>query len=118
MNEQLNRKQRIHYFFLHLIAFASIFLLLGLIVFQLLQSSIYQQVDRDLLRLAGDQQFIQRQISGNQRSNQNHPDKKLDNPPPNNFQQQVILWSKDGTIVNQAVLGSRLIAFALLQLEE
>lgn len=126
MNEKLNRKQRITFFFINLISFASIFLVLGLIVFQLLKTSIYQSTDEDLKRLAENDSFIAHQLSkeelfssDNQRMDtQTLPEKlKIDIPPPNNFQQQVILWSKDGVILNATELGSRFYDFQGLKLK-
>lgn len=117
MNKQLSKKQRIHYFLINLISFASIFLILGLIVFQLVQTSIYQTVDHDLKRLSQDQKFLSHQLLQVERT-QGDPSQlaKFDTPPPNNFQQQVILWSKEGDILNEAELGSRFYDFQKLTL--
>lgn len=117
MNKQLSKKQRFNYFLMNLISFASIFLILGLIVFQLVQTSIYQTVDHDLERLAEDQKFLQHQLRQTERSKENSLQlDKFDTPPPNNFQQQVILWSKDGKIRNEEELGSRFYDFQNLKL--
>lgn len=117
MNKQLSKKQRFNYFLINLISFASIFLILGLIVFQLLQTSIYQTVDHDLQRLATDQKFLQHQMLQTEQRQENVSQLgKFDTPPPNNFQQQVILWSKDGKILNEAELGSRFYDFQNLTL--
>ncbi|EOI00415.1 hypothetical protein UAY_01518 [Enterococcus moraviensis ATCC BAA-383] len=117
MNKQLSKKQRFNYFLMNLISFASIFLILGLIVFQLVQTSIYQTVDHDLEKLATDQKFIQHQLMQTKRMQGNSPQLgKFDTPPPNNFQQQVILWSKEGEILNETELGSRFYDFQNLQL--
>lgn len=117
MNKQLSKKQRFNYFLVNLISFASIFLILGLIVFQLVQTSIYQTVDHDLQRLADDQKFLQHQLMQTERLQGNSSQLgKFDTPPPNNFQQQAILWSKEGKIMNEAELGSRLYDFQNLTL--
>lgn len=117
MNKQISKKQRVNYFVINLISFASIFLILGLIVFQLVQTSIYESVDHDLQRLSTDEQFIQRQLSKSERPQGTSPQMgKFDSPPPNNFQQQVILWSKSGEILNESELGSRLYDFQNLSL--
>ncbi|WP_348923161.1 sensor histidine kinase [Enterococcus rotai] len=117
MNKQLSKKQRINYFLINLISFASIFLILGLIVFRLVQTSIYQTVDHDLKRLSQDQKFLSHQLLQVERT-QGDPSQlgKFDTPPPNNFQQQVILWSKEGDILNEAELGSRFYDFQKLTL--
>ncbi|WP_086313039.1 two-component system, OmpR family, sensor histidine kinase CiaH [Enterococcus sp. 7F3_DIV0205] len=117
MNKQLSKKQRVNYFLMNLISFASIFLILGLIVFQLVQTSMYETVDHDLQRLADDQKFLQHQLTKSQQVQDNsRPLGKLDTPPPNNFQQQVILWTKEGKIANKAELGSRYYDFQNLRL--
>jgi two-component system sensor histidine kinase CiaH len=117
MNKQLTDKQRIRYFLINLISFASIFLVLGIIVFQLLQTSIYQSVDHDLEHLATDSKFLEKQITKSQQLN-GPPIQfgNADTPPPNNFQQQVILWSADGEILNENELGSRIYDFKNLTL--
>ncbi|MGG5340819.1 sensor histidine kinase [Enterococcus sp. AZ192] len=117
MNKQLNKRQRFNYFLMNLVSFASIFLILGVIVFQLVQTSMYQSVDNDLEGLATDQKFIQHQLmKKEQLQNQSPMLGKFDGPPPNNFQQQVILWSADGKILNERELGSRLYDFQALKL--
>ncbi|MGX7243396.1 sensor histidine kinase [Enterococcus quebecensis] len=117
MNKQLNRRQRIQYFLMNLISFASIFLILGWIVFQLVQTSIYQTVDHDLQRLYEDKNFLQHQLTNNERKQEEiTKTRKFATPPPNNFQQQVILWSKDGKIINEVELGSRFYDFQNLKL--
>lgn len=117
MNKQLSKKQRINYFAINLISFASIFLILGLIVFQLVQTSIYQSVDHDLRRLSEDEKFLQHQLMQIEQP-QGIPAQlgKFNTPPPNNFQQQVILWSKEGKILNESELGSRFYDFQNLKL--
>lgn len=117
MNERLNRRQRINYFLLNLISFASIFLFLGIIVFQLLQTSIYKSVDDDLTRLSSNEQFIERELTGMNRVLKGRLSGTLDSPPPNNFQQQVVLWASDGTILNETALGSRINDFENLKLD-
>ncbi|MTD38864.1 two-component sensor histidine kinase [Erwinia sp. CPCC 100877] len=117
MNKQLTDQQRIRYFLINLVSFASIFLVLGLIVFQLLQTSIYQSVDHDLEHLATDSKFLERQITKSQHLNS--PPVQFGNsetPPPNNFQQQVILWSDASEILNENELGSRIYDFKNLKL--
>ncbi|WP_086347641.1 sensor histidine kinase [Candidatus Enterococcus clewellii] len=115
MKKQGNGNQRIRYFIVNMISFASIFLILGIIVFQLLQTSIYQSVDTELNHLAGNETFLEGQIrmleidrTGQFPGNNTFFDsEKGTKTPPNNFQQQVILWTADGEIVNEQSLGSR-----------
>lgn len=114
MKKQRNKNQRIRYFIVNMISFASIFLILGIIVFQLLQTSIYQSVDTELSHLAENESFLDGQIrmlqvdrTGQFPKNNIFDSEKGTKTPPNNFQQQVILWTADGEIVNEDSLGSR-----------
>lgn len=114
MKKQRNKNQRIRYFIVNMISFASIFLILGIIVFQLLQTSIYQSVDTELSHLAENETFLEGQIrmlqvdrTGQFPKNNMFDSEKGTKTPPNNFQQQVILWTADGEIVNEDSLGSR-----------
>lgn len=106
MNNTLTKQQRSRYFIVNMLSFGSIFIVLGLIVFQLLQTTIYQNVDETLSQLSENKLFLQTQLL----RNEPWRNRKLDlgdMPPPNNFQQQVILWSSDGQILNTSELGSR-----------
>lgn len=114
--DKINRKQRWRYFAMTAISFAGLFVLLGLIVFNLLKVSVYEQTDRDLLEQSQNTHFIQMQID--QLVNNSWIPKNGFNidRPPNNFQQQVILWSNDGQILNKTSLGSRFYEFQNLAL--
>ncbi|MHC5229441.1 sensor histidine kinase [Enterococcus sp. LJL99] len=118
MNKKLDGRQRIRYFLMNLLSFASIFIILGIIVFQLLQTSIYSSVDQDLQRWSQDKNFIERQLLKSLNSDGEPPmgGGAFKNMPPNNFQQQVILWSKNGEIINESELGSRVYDFQNLTL--
>ncbi|MBL1230937.1 HAMP domain-containing histidine kinase [Enterococcus sp. BWB1-3] len=118
MKEQRTKNQRIRYFVVNMISFSSIFLILGIIVFQLLQTSIYQSVDTELTRMSENDQFLNMQIKmahfdrfGQLPQNDpiigngNNSEDKI--PPKNSFQQQVILWTAEGEIINEDSLGSR-----------
>ncbi|MBL1224657.1 sensor histidine kinase [Enterococcus sp. BWR-S5] len=115
MKRKRNKNQRIRYFIVNMISFASIFLILGIIVFQLLQTSIYQSVDTELNHLAENSSFLEGQIRMLQldrtgqfpRNNNVFDSEKGTKTPPNNFQQQVILWNAEGEILNEDSLGSR-----------
>ena len=69
MNTEISRKQRLKFFFLNVAAFASIFLLLGFITLQLLQSSAYRQTDLSLTQMAENEHLIQMEINRYQQSN-------------------------------------------------
>ena len=110
MNTEISKKQRRQFFLLNAGAFALIFLLLGFIVLQLLQSSAYRQTDESLKNISQDERTITTEIT---RLKKDNPFlmQKSDLPPlgnrNNRFNSQIILWSADGKILNKAVLGGR-----------
>lgn len=115
MNKELSKKQRRQFFLLNAGAFALIFLLLGFIVLQLLQSSAYKQTDESLKNISQDERSVTMEIT---RLKEGNPFlmPKSDFAPmenrSNRFNSQMILWSAEGKILNQAALGGR---FAELQ---
>ncbi|WP_438731193.1 sensor histidine kinase [Enterococcus sp. DIV1314a] len=113
MNHELSNKQRIRFFLTSASAFAALFVLLGIIVFQLLQVSAYNQTDMSLSEMTTNRPLIEREIS---RLNQSDPfiDFPLDKPLPEGitpqeelFNTQIILWTENGEILNKEVLGGR-----------
>ncbi|MFC4698374.1 sensor histidine kinase [Enterococcus aquimarinus] len=113
MNHELSNKQRIRFFLTSASAFAALFVLLGIIVFQLLQVSAYNQTDMSLSEMSTNRPLIEREIS---RLNQSDPfiDFPLDKPLPEGitpqeelFNTQIILWTENGEILNKEVLGGR-----------
>ena len=109
MNTEISRKQRLKFFFINVAAFAGIFLLLGFITLQLLQSSAYRQTDLSLTQMAENSHLIQMEINRYQQGNpflaQMPDDQRMDKGPDGNnrFNTQIILWSKDGEILNKDV---------------
>lgn len=114
-------QHQMRYFLSTLVAFAVIFLLLGVIVFQFVQSSMYGQVDTNLTRLTENQRLLSKMIERSQTfdggmfSRIEPPDDE--NGMTNSFQEQLILWSSDGEILNQNSLGARLYDFGNLELD-
>lgn len=113
LNHELSNKQRIRFFLTSASAFAALFVLLGIIVFQLLQVSAYNQTDMSLSEMTTNRTLIEREIS---RLNQSDPfiDFPLDKPFPEGFtpqeelfNTQIILWTENGEILNKEVLGGR-----------
>ncbi|MDU6524369.1 MAG: two-component sensor histidine kinase, partial [Enterococcus sp.] len=120
MNTELSRNQRLKFFCMNVAAFAVIFLLLGFITLQLLQSSAYRQTDLSLSQMADNDHLIQMEIN---RYQQNNPfldqNPEGDGPGGNNrFNTQIILWSKEGTILNKEVLGGRFTELDKLTLDK
>ncbi|MDT2735678.1 HAMP domain-containing sensor histidine kinase [Enterococcus pseudoavium] len=124
MNTEISRKQRLKFFFLNVAAFAGIFLLLGFITLQLLQSSAYRQTDLSLEQMAKNEHLIEMEITRYQAGNpflaQMPNDQRMDNGPVGNnrFNSQIILWSKDGKILNKEVLGGRFTELENLTLDK
>lgn len=113
MSLEISKKQRWRFFLISASSFALLFVLLGAIVFQLLQMSAYRQTDMALAEMVGHRPTIEHEIS---RLTQANPliEAPLDKPgsiepePMNQmFNTPIILWTKDGEILNKAVLGGR-----------
>ena len=125
MNTEISRKQRWKFFFINVAAFAGVFLLLGFITLQLLQSSAYRQTDLSLSQMAKNERLIEMEITRYQEGNpflsqQQTPDDLQTNDGPdgnNRFNTQIILWSKEGKILNKEVLGGRFTELANLSLD-
>lgn len=112
MNNELSRRQRLRFFFLNVAAFAAIFLALGFITLQILHNSAYRQTDEDLKQITPDSPRITVEIQRYQADDpflgQNTLKPPLDdNDRGNHFNSQIILWSKEGQILNKAALGGR-----------
>lgn len=124
MNTEISRKQRLKFFFINVAAFAGIFLLLGFITLQLLQSSAYRQTDYSLEQMAKNDRLIEMEINRYQQDNpflSQMPDdqRMIKGPDGNNrFNTQIILWSKDGEILNKEVLGGRFTELENLTLDK
>ena len=123
LNHELSNKQRIRFFLTSASAFAALFVLLGIIVFQLLQVSAYNQTDMSLSEMSTNRPLIEREIS---RLNQSDPfiDFPLDKPLPEGitpqeelFNTQIILWTENGEILNKEVLGGRYTQLNVLTLD-
>lgn len=113
MNLEMSKKQRWRFFFVSASSFALLFVLLGAIVFQLLQMSAYRQTDMGLAEMTANRPIIEREI---RRLASANPlvDVPLDKPgsteqePMNQmFNTPIILWTKDGEMLNKEALGGR-----------
>lgn len=124
MNNELSRKQRLKFFFINVTAFAGIFLLLGFITLQLLQSSAYRQTDLSLEQMADNEHLIQMEITRYQQGNPFLPrirdEQPRGNVPAGNnlFNTQIILWSEEGEILNKDAIGGRFTELEELSLDK
>lgn len=106
-NENRSIRQRWHYFFLNVSAFAAVFLALGVITIQILHATAYSETDISLRNLVANTQMISDEIHRStddfvpSQSEIDHPEE----PGLNRFNSQVVLWGADGKILNQDGLG-------------
>ncbi|WP_083378641.1 hypothetical protein [Enterococcus timonensis] len=118
MEEQLIHKQKRRLFFGFLLAFALIFSLLGVLVFQAINFNLYASTDERLNEAVQSETTITREISFSNDSQNDLPEempnlgpsaqeKPADNQKPGDFQQIVILRTATGTILNEEALGVR-----------
>lgn len=119
MNSTLLKKQRIRYFLMNMLAFALIFLTLGIVMFRLVTTNIYKETDQSLMNMSQNEDLIQQEID-----RLSGKDLNLNQTPPPNptgenlFNSQIVLWSKDGTILNNDVDNSRLTQLTQLKLDK
>ena len=108
-------------FFRNALSFALIFLFLGLIVNSLITSSLYRNIDEELVQSSQDKYLIARELLRSLDSKDetvtNLPNEEL-MKPINSFQTQVVLWNNEGAIANSQGLGNRLENFSNLKLEK
>lgn len=103
--EKRIKKQQKQFFFQNLIAFAVLFIFLGLILFQLLRSSVYQETDERLFRMAENDEGLgllvnpQNEFMSQERRNLARP--------PVDFQVQLLVRAENGKILNTNDLGNR-----------
>ncbi|MGM0238969.1 sensor histidine kinase [Enterococcus sp. AZ103] len=119
MNNTLLKKQRIRYFLMNMLAFALIFLTLGIVMIRLVTTNIYKETDQSLINMSEKDDLIQQEID-----RLSGKDNKLTQTPPpdptgeNLFNSQIILWSKDGTILNNDENNGRLAQLTQLKLNK
>ncbi len=122
MNKNLSSKQRSAFFFMNLSAFAIIFILLGIIILQVLSQTAYRETDETLVEMTRRSEFIQQEIFRYQADSLIFPTSEQSKEPPrspssNSFNTQIILWSKEGEILNKEALGGRFSELENLRLE-
>ncbi|WP_265457683.1 sensor histidine kinase [Enterococcus sp. HY326] len=128
MGEDSLKKQQTRYFVLTFISFAAIFILLGILVFHFVQTSMYSQVDTNLTKFYSNEKILADTISRTQSIDNTMNSGELTSPKidskssddkekVDNFQEQIILWSSDGEILNSNSLGIRMYDFVNLSLD-
>lgn len=115
MENDLVKKQGIRFFVMNLVAFALIFISLGLIMFQIIDHYAYQETDRMLLETSQDQHVIERELNRLLGAKEPAP---LPERSINHFNTQIVLWSADGDMLNQDAGDVRLEELAQLKLKK
>ncbi len=123
MKKQQSDQQRLHFFIVNVAAFALIFLSLGVIVLHLLKISAYSETDKKLESITVNSSMINLEIERYKHRNPTYQEnfEKVGFQKPkidNDFNDQVILWSKDAQILNKQALGGRLTQFQNLSLDK
>lgn len=99
---QAHRQQR-SLFIRNMIAFGLLFLVLGVIISQILQQSLYKDVDEKLQLAITNEHFIRSEVQ----RNLSEGDFRNLNNPPNSFQTELMVWSAKGKLLNEQQLGNR-----------
>lgn len=117
MDKKLLKKQMLRLFLGHLVAFALLFTLLGVVVFRVTNASMYSDVDASLKKAATDDFSVEREINFLNNADgptaPNTTDNFADQKPQNkeqgarDLQQVVLLWDAEGNLLNEKALGVR-----------
>lgn len=122
MNKELSKKHRIRFFLMNVLAFALIFFALGLIVLNVFHLSAYRETDDVLNSTSISSPIVQLELERYEQQDPSYKNTMSKSSTPfrggmsNNFNTQVILWSKDGEILNTDTLGGRFTQFQNLSL--
>lgn len=111
MKSPASKKQRLRFFLINCSAFAVIFSLLSFITIQVIQYSAYTETDSTLERMASDPSLLDREIRMLNKVGKDSPigTPKFNFDGPNNqFNTVVILWDKNGKILNNSSVEDRL----------
>ncbi len=121
MEKNVNRQQRYRFFWTNFLSFAAIFIVLGIIVFQILRTSVYSSIDQNLEQLATNANYLSRegdQLNLGEANDGHFLSRDKNAMQPNSFQIQTILWSDTDEIVNKTRLGDRYYSFSSLKLDK
>jgi len=124
MNKKFTRRQRWSFFLMNVASFAIIFLLLGIIIFQLVNRSAYQETDSTLKDTKEHTELIDQEVKRYKEDPTKFPVEQEDEteqpstpPDVNRFNTQIILWSSEGEILNEAAFGGRISQLSKLRLQ-
>ncbi|XQY91871.1 sensor histidine kinase [Metabacillus sp. HB246100] len=109
-------KQQLTFMLLNFVAFTAIFAIFGVIIFSLVQSTLYTKADEELL-------FFKQRIAEEPQQQLGPPDRNQPNQapiqavPPLNPRIIVLQWNNDGEIVNQEQIGTQFYQSYLQEIE-
>ncbi|MFI8685831.1 sensor histidine kinase [Rossellomorea sp. NPDC077527] len=98
-------KQQLSFMLLNFVAFTAIFAIFGVIIFSLVQSTLYKKVDEELLFLK--KMMVEENDSQFPPGSPPDRDKPDRNLPPLNPRIIVLHWNSEGEIVNQEQIGTQ-----------
>ncbi|MQS96304.1 sensor histidine kinase [Companilactobacillus halodurans] len=106
---RITRRQQFKLFLSIMAAFAILFLTLGLIIFNLFQSSTYRSIDKDIksqVTAIKKQPNMQRKV--NSSPTPQGPDDQFHRPEPKApFQTSILIFNSKGKLLNRSSLGNR-----------
>ncbi|MGX4685372.1 sensor histidine kinase [Vagococcus sp. JNUCC 83] len=111
MKSTASKQQRLKFFLINCGAFAIIFSLLSFITIQIIQNSAYTETDTTLERMANDPSLLDREIRMLNKDGKDGPigtPKFNFNGPNNQFNTVVVLWDKNGNILNDSSVEDKL----------
>ncbi|MGX6969846.1 sensor histidine kinase [Vagococcus bubulae] len=110
MKSTASKKQRLKFFLINCGAFAIIFSLLSFITIQVIQYSAYTETDSTLERMANNPRLLDREIGMLNTEGKDGPigTPKFDFDGPNKFNTVIVLWDKNGKILNDSSVNDKL----------
>ncbi|GEO44518.1 sensor histidine kinase [Companilactobacillus alimentarius] len=107
----ITRRQQFKLFLSIMAAFAILFLTLGLIIFNLFQSSTYKSIDKDVkseVITVKKQPNMQQNTGPDPQGRNPNPDTKKKEPSPKApFQASILVFNNSGKLLNKTSLGNR-----------
>lgn len=111
MKSTASKKQRLRFFLINSVAFAAIFSLLSFITIQVIQYSSYTETDSTLKRMTSDPSLLDREVrmlDDSEKEERIGIPKFKFNGPNNQFNTVVVLWDKNGNIINKTSVEDKL----------
>lgn len=116
---KITRRQQFKLFLSIMAAFAVLSLALGLIIFNLFQSSTYKSVDKEMREQIAS---VQKQPNMHQQNEPNpepnHPEERNKPNPKMPFQASILVFSDNGKLLNKSSLGNRYSALKNIKLNK